>query len=78
MRLIDADALDLALGQACDAKRQTPRGCLNRFDLKDALDAAPTICCAECEYGPPPADAVGARTACLHCYCGDNWKRRQP
>jgi hypothetical protein len=78
MRLIDADALDLALGQACDAKRQTPRGCLNRFDLKDALDAAPTVCCAECEYGPPPADAVGARTACVHCYCGDNFERRQP
>lgn len=43
-----------------------------------ARKAAPTVSCAECEYGPPPADAVGARTACLHCYCGDNFERRQP
>ena len=64
MRLIDADALDLALGQACDAKRQTPRGCLNRFDLKDALDAAPTVCCAECEYYAPYHEAWG------ECACG--------
>ena len=42
-----------------------------------AIDAAPTVCCAECEYGPPPADAVGARTSCQHCYCGDNFERRQ-
>jgi hypothetical protein len=44
----------------------------------DDIDNVPTVSCAECEYGPPPADAVGAPTACLHCFCGDNFERRQP
>jgi hypothetical protein len=68
MRLIDADALRKRLLDL-DGPARSP---------VLLLDAAPTVSCAECEYGPPPADAVGARTACLHCYCGDNWERRQP
>lgn len=51
VRLIDADALNLELGKLCDLKRQTPRGCLNRFDLADALDAAPTITTTEKRNG---------------------------
>ena len=59
MRLIDADALNLALGSACDEKRQTPRGCLNRFDLADILRAQKTIACERCEHHKPKFNNVG-------------------
>jgi hypothetical protein len=73
MRLIDADALKpLTMWVTDDEGIDRPV-----VRLTD-IDNEPTVCCEACEYGPPPADAVGARTACLHCYCGDNWKRRQP
>lgn len=51
---------------------------MGNFPAAGNIDKVPTVCCAECEYGPPPADAVGAPTACLHCFCGDNFERRQP
>lgn len=63
MRLIDADALNLAFRKACDYKRQTPRGCLNRFDLEDILTAAPTVCCETCEHFEERADDAEARIA---------------
>jgi len=72
-RLIDADALRVAIA----AYYGRGQG-MAYLDVCRVIAAVPTMNCAECEYGPPPADAVGARTACLHCYCGDNWERRQP
>lgn len=58
MRLIDADALNLALGKACDEQNVTPRGMLNRFDLAAILDAAPTI---------PTTTKRSGVTSCAFC-----------
>ena len=51
MRLIDADALVAYF-------ENLKGGTIAVTDAAAVADNMPTVCCAECEYGPPPADAV--------------------
>ena len=64
MRLIDADALPRCWQPDCNGNR--------RFvDTKD-VDAAPTVCCADCSH----ADVATKRHLCSRCYCGSNFKAK--
>jgi hypothetical protein len=47
MKLIDADALNLVLGKACDENHS---GHLSRYDIADALYDAPEFRCAMCRF----------------------------
>lgn len=72
MRLIDADALREKRGYYKDGFLvPDPNGA---FIDWDAIDAAPTVSCAECRWSIL-SDRV---QRCFPCYCGSSFERRQP
>ena len=70
MKLIDADAL---------LRRKVWRweaGSEAVAVLASDVDAAPTVSCVECEHGWRLTHLDWEK--CAKCYCGSNFKRRQP